>query len=86
MYGVIHSPGYGGRVHSGQICPGAPVEIAHEMPPTAIPNGDCTMGHVAATKVTQVAIVKAKQYATAAVGVHNLNHVCRGGDVYGCAF
>jgi LDH2 family malate/lactate/ureidoglycolate dehydrogenase len=86
VYGVIHSPGYGGRVHSGQICPGAPVEIAHEMPPTAIPNGDCTMGYVAATKVTQVAIVKAKQYATAAVGVHNLNHGCRGGDVYGCAF
>ena len=86
MYGVIHSPGYGGRVHSGQICPGAPVEITHEMPPTAILDSDCTMWHVAATKAIQVAIVKAKQDATAAVGVHNLNHVGRGGDVYGCAF
>jgi LDH2 family malate/lactate/ureidoglycolate dehydrogenase len=56
------------------------------MPPMAILNGDCTMGHVAATKATQVAIVKAKQYATAAVGGHNLNYVGRGGDVYGCAF
>ena len=85
MYGVIYSPGYGGQVHSGQICLGTPVEIAHEMPPTAILNGDCTMGHVAATQAAQVAIIKAK-YATAAVEGHNLNHVGRGGDVYGCAF
>ena len=82
MYGVIHSPGYGGRVHSGQICPGAtggdcPRDASH---------GDCTMWHVATTKATQVTIVKAKQYATAAVGVHNLNHVGHGGNVYGCAF
>jgi LDH2 family malate/lactate/ureidoglycolate dehydrogenase len=73
-------------VHGGQICSRALVEIAHEMPPTAILNSDCTMWHIAATKATQVASVKAKQDATAAVGVHNLNHVGRGGDVYGCAF
>jgi LDH2 family malate/lactate/ureidoglycolate dehydrogenase len=36
---------------------------------------------VAATKATQIAIIKAKKYATAAVGVHNLNHVGHGGDV-----
>ena len=62
------------------------MEIAHEMPPTAILNSDCPMWYVATTKATQVAIVKAKQYTAAAVGGHNLNYVGRGGDVYGCAF
>jgi LDH2 family malate/lactate/ureidoglycolate dehydrogenase len=78
-HGVIHIPGYVGRVRSGQIRPGAPVEIVHETPTTAILNGNFTMGHVAATKAMQVATAKAKQCAIAAVGVHNLNHVGRVG-------
>jgi LDH2 family malate/lactate/ureidoglycolate dehydrogenase len=86
VYGVIHSPAMGGGCTAGRFALEPPVEIAHEMPPTAILNSDCTMWHVATTKATQVAIVKAKRYATAAVGRHNLNHAGRGGNVYGCAF
>lgn len=78
-HGVIHIPGYVGRVRSGQIRPGAAVEIVHETPTTAILNGNFTLGHVAATKAMQVAIAKAKKTAVAAVGVHNLNHVGRVG-------
>jgi uncharacterized oxidoreductase len=78
-HGVIHIPGYVGRVRSGQIRPGAPVEVVHETPTTAILNGNFTLGHVAATRAMQLAIAKAKNTAVAAVGVHNLNHVGRVG-------
>jgi LDH2 family malate/lactate/ureidoglycolate dehydrogenase len=76
-HGVIHIPKYMERIRKGYIRPGAPVEVEHETPTTAVLNGNFTLGHVAATKAMQVAIAKAKQYALAAVGVHNLNHIGR---------
>jgi LDH2 family malate/lactate/ureidoglycolate dehydrogenase len=78
-HGVIHIPKYMERIRKGTIRPGAPVEIVHETPTTAVLNGNFTLGHVAATKAMQLAISKARQFAIAAVGVHNLNHVGRVG-------
>lgn len=78
-HGVIHIPKYMERIRKGYIRPGAPVEIVHETPTTAVLNGNFTLGHVAATKAMQLAIAKARQFALAAVGVHNLNHVGRVG-------
>ena len=76
-HGVIHIPGYVGRIRSGHVQPGAPVEVVHETSTTAVLDGHFTMGHVAASKAMQVAIGKAREHAVAAVGVHNLNHIGR---------
>ena len=63
MYGMLHSSGYGGW---GAVARFA-LECAGGNCPRDACHGDCTAGYVAATKTMQVAIVKAKQYATAAV-------------------
>ena len=76
-HGVIHIPGYVGRIRSGHVRPGAAVETVHETSTTAVLDGHFTMGHVAASKAMQLAISKAREHAIAAVGVHNLNHIGR---------
>ncbi len=78
-HSVLYIPGERGRGRSGQIRPGTSVEIVHERPTAAILNGNFTMGHVVVTKAMQVGVAQAKQCVSAAVSVHNLNHVGRVG-------
>ncbi|RMF84795.1 MAG: Ldh family oxidoreductase [Nitrospinota bacterium] len=78
-HGVIHIPNYVGRIKRGEIVPGAPVEVVQETASTALLDGHHTLGHVAATRATRLALEKARQNGVSAVGVYNLNHIGRVG-------
>ena len=78
-HGVRHLAPYLERIRNGQIAAGAPVTVIQETPTTALLDGHRTLGHVAATRATEVVIQKAREQRVAAVAVRNLEHVGRVG-------
>jgi len=78
-HGVRHLPPYLARIRSGEIKAGAPVTVIQETATTALMDGHGTLGHVAATRATEVAMNKARQSHIAAVAVRSLEHVGRVG-------
>jgi len=78
--GIIRIPQYAQAIKSGQVQPGAPLEIIRESPATALLNGNGGLGQVVARRAMELAIRKAKATTVSAVGVSNLSHVGRLAD------
>ena len=78
-HGVRHLPPYLDRIRNGEIKAGAPVTVISETGTTALLDGHGTLGHVAATRATELAMRKARKVHIAAVAVRNLEHVGRVG-------
>jgi uncharacterized oxidoreductase len=76
-HGVQRLPQYVAGVASGQIVPGAVVEVERETPATAVLNGNWGFGHVTAVAAMNVAIRKAREASVGLVTVHRCNHVGR---------
>ena len=76
-HGVLRLPQYVAGVASGQIVPGAVVEVERETPATAVLNGNWGFGHVTAVAAMNVAIRKAREASVGLVTVHRCNHVGR---------
>ncbi|MBI3328332.1 MAG: Ldh family oxidoreductase [Nitrospinae bacterium] len=79
-HGVIRIPQYAQAIQSGQVQPGAPLEVVKESPATALLNGNGGLGQVVARRAMELAIQKAKATKVSAVGVSNLYHVGRLAD------
>ena len=79
-HGVIRIPQYLGFIESGDLTPGAPIEITRETPSTAVVNGNWGFGQVITSRATEVAIEKAKNSAVSAVTVQRCNHIGRLAD------
>ena len=79
-HGVIQIIAYVNRIKLGQIVPGAPFEVEHETPTTAVINGNWGFGFVVTEKAMRLAIEKAKIHNVAAVTVHYQSHIGRLAD------
>jgi uncharacterized oxidoreductase len=67
-------------IRTGQIKPGARIEILNETPSTALFNGNLGFGQVTAVKAMQLAIEKARNTGVSAVAIFNCNHIGRLAD------
>jgi uncharacterized oxidoreductase len=67
-------------MESGQIQPGAPMEIERESASHALINGNWGFGHVIAKKAMSLAVQKAKSSTISAVSIYNCNHIGRLGS------
>ena len=76
-HGIQRLPQYVAGVESGQIVPGAVVEVERETPATAVLNGNWGFGHVTAVAAMKAAIRKAREASLGLVTVHRCNHVGR---------
>jgi uncharacterized oxidoreductase len=79
-HGVIRLEQYAKMVRSGEIVPGAPVEIVRETPCTAVLDGGWNFGQVVARRAVEIGIRKAREYGTGTVSVRNSNHLGRLGE------
>ena len=79
-HGVIQIPSYIRRIQSGNICPGATIDVVNETPSTAVLDGNWGFGQVTATRAMEVAIEKAASHTISSVGIRNCNHVGRVGE------
>ncbi|MBI1930779.1 Ldh family oxidoreductase, partial [Candidatus Poribacteria bacterium] len=79
-HGVIRIPQYIGLVKSGQIKPGAPIDIERESPSHALINGNWGFGQVIAKQAVSLAIRKAKASTVSAISIYNCNHIGRLGS------
>ena len=79
-HGVLRIPQYIGLMESGQIQPGAPMEIERESASHALINGNWGFGHVIAKKAMSLAVQKAKSSTISAVSIYNCNHIGRLGS------
>ena len=79
-HGVIRIPQYIGFVKSGQIQPGAPMEIENESPSHAVINGNWGFGQAIAQKAMSLAVCKARSSTVSAVSTHSCNHIGRVGS------
>ena len=79
-HGVLRIPQYIGLMESGQIQPGAPIQIERESASHALINGNWGFGHVIAQKAMSLAIQKAKSSTISAVSIYNCNHIGRLGS------
>ena len=78
--GVLRIPQYIGLMESGQIHPGAPMEVERESASHALINGNWGFGHVIAQKAMSLAIQKAKSSTISAISIYNCNHIGRLGS------
>ena len=78
--GVIQVPTYVERIKRGHIVPGAPFEVEHETPTTAVINGNWGFGFVVTERAMRLAIEKAKKHNVAAMTVHYQSHIGRLAD------
>ena len=81
-HGIQRLPQYVAGVESGQIVPGAVVEVERETPATAVLNGNWGFGHVTAVAAMKAAIRKAREASLGLVTVHRCNHVGRLGAFF----
>jgi uncharacterized oxidoreductase len=79
-HGVIRMPQYAQAIRSGQVHPGAPIEIVRDFPSTALVDGHWGLGQVVARRAMELAIEKAKAATVSAVGAYHLYHVGRLSD------
>ena len=79
-HGVIRIPQYMGFIDSGQINPGAPMDIERESPSHALINGNWGFGHVIAQRAMSLAIRKAQSSTVSAISIYNCNHIGRIGS------
>jgi LDH2 family malate/lactate/ureidoglycolate dehydrogenase len=73
-HGVARLPGYVRLASLNRVNPKPQVCIVHEMPSTAVVDGDAGLGLVVAPKAMQIAIDKARQAGTGWVAIRNSNH------------
>ena len=76
-HGVIRLPQYVKDIKSGNIVPGAEVEVVSESPSHAVLNGNWGFGYTLAVKAMDIAIDKATDCGMSAVGMHQCNHIGR---------
>jgi uncharacterized oxidoreductase len=79
-HGVIRIPQYAQAIRAAQVQPGAPFEVVHESPATALVDGHWGLGQVVARRAMALAIAKANAVHVGSVGVYNLYHVGRLAD------
>jgi uncharacterized oxidoreductase len=82
-HGVIRIPQYAGAIKSGQVQPGAPIEIVRGSLATALVDGHWGLGQVVARRAMELAIQKAKAARISSVGAYHLYHLGRLAD-YTC--
>lgn len=78
-HGCLRVPQYIREIRKGQTIPGAEVKIVKETPATAVVDGAFNFGHVAARKMTEIVIEKAKKTGVAVVHGINTRHIGRVG-------
>ena len=76
-HGVMRLPQYVVGIESGQIKPGAVVEVERETAASAVLNGNWGFGHVTAVEAMKIAMQKAREASVGLVTVHRSNHVGR---------
>lgn len=79
-HGVLRIPPYVRAVQRGRIVADARPETLRETPTSALIDGKCGFGQVAAGFGTDLAVGKAKQNGVAVVGVLRCNHLGRLGE------
>ena len=79
-HGVIRIPQYLQLIESGNLIPGAPIEVERETPSTAVVNGNWGFGQMIATHAMGLAIDKARGVGVSCVAVQRCNHIGRLGD------
>ena len=78
-HGLLRLPTMIRRMQSGMINPQASPHIVEESEATALIDADRALGPVGVTSAARLAIRKAKQAGSAAVGVINCDHICMAG-------
>jgi LDH2 family malate/lactate/ureidoglycolate dehydrogenase len=76
-HGVYYFPVYGERIKVGHIHPKENPRIVKDTPSSAYLDGRWGFGQIAAKKMIEVAVEKAKTSMVAAVGGYNINHIGR---------
>jgi hydroxycarboxylate dehydrogenase B len=76
-HSVLRFPQYTNMVRSGQVKPGAPLEILGEKGGVVQTSGGWNFGPVTATRAVELAIERAQTRALVAVTVKHCNHVAR---------
>lgn len=76
-HGVVRIPQYVEEVKSGRVKPGAPIELAHENPTTAIVDCGWNFGIVAASRMTKLAYQKATTEGISCVVSRRCHHAGR---------
>jgi uncharacterized oxidoreductase len=79
-HGLWRFPYYVQRIKSGELKPGAAIEIEHETRAMAVLNGNQNWGPVVARKAMQIAMEKARQVAIGTVVVRGSQHIGRVGE------
>jgi len=79
-HGIIRLEQYAKMVQSGEIVPGAPLEVVRETACTAVVDGGWNFGQVVARRALDLGIAKAKQYGTGTISVRCSNHLGRLGE------
>lgn len=73
-HGASRMPYYIGKLKNGTVNPRPQIKIIHELPATALVDGDNGLGPVVAKKGMEIAIEKAKKVGIGAVSVRRSNH------------
>jgi len=76
-HGVHYYVLYSKRIEDGYIKVDEEPVVVKESPSSAHIDGRWTFGQVTAMKVTETAVLKAKEHMVAAVGAYNCNHIGR---------
>jgi LDH2 family malate/lactate/ureidoglycolate dehydrogenase len=76
-HGVRYFITYSERIRDGHIKVDAEPIIVQETPTTANIDGGYAPGQITAKKLTEIAVVKAKEHMVSAVGAFNCNHIGR---------
>ncbi len=79
-HGVIRVPQYVNLIKSGNIIPGAKLEIVRETSNSAVLNGNWGFGQVLAKKAMEIAIRKANDKSVSTVTMAQSNHIARLGE------
>jgi uncharacterized oxidoreductase len=79
-HGLIRIEQYVKAVRAGDVVPGAPTQVLRETACSALLDGGWNFGAVVARRAVDLAMRKAREYATGTVSVRNSNHVGRVGE------
>jgi len=79
-HGVTRYIFYSDEVRSGHIRPGAPIEVVKETPTTAVVDANFNFGQVAARKMVEIAMAKARSQSVSCVISRHCHHVGRLGS------
>jgi len=79
-HGVIRIVQYVKAIESGDIKPGAKIEVVRETPTSALVNGNWGFGQVGAKRAMEIAVEKARERSASTVCALNLYHIGRLAD------